>query len=270
MLDHAYAHCPIKALGDFAIVAQLNFHVQSATPTLRVTKLLPRNCYPDDLATVVASGITGQSTPAATDVQQAEAGSQTQPLANPIQLPQLRRCEIVAFGEERTGILHIRIEHCFEKIVAQIVMHPADFSGASRSLLVRDKRGEKCPDIGKSKCETLLEPGTNGAATHLIQRIAVPTAIHVGFPETERPGSQDSAKEAPVMHVYVPTASAVDANVGQREKIGHHILGSGHMSWTIAAVILGIGTRGGDKFHQGQHDWEVKMGSVQTLNISRA
>ena len=205
--------------------------------------------------------MTGQSTPATADVQQAKAGSQTQSLANPIQLPQLRRVEIVALGEERTGILHIWIEHCFEEIVAQIVMHPADFSGASRSLLVRDKRGEKGPDIGKSKCETLLNSSTNGAATHLIQRIAVPPAIHIGFPETECPGSQDSVKETPVMHLYVPRASAVDADVGQREKIGHHILGSGHTIWLVAALILGIGTRGGDKFHQGQHDREVKMGS---------
>src|SRR4029077_10844714 len=97
-----------------------------------------------------------------------------------------------------------------------------------------------------SKFETLLEPGTNGAATHLIQRVAVPPAIHIGFPETERPGSQDSAKEALVVHLYVPAPKAfgVDANVGQREKIGHHILGSGHMIWPIAALILGIGTRG--------------------------
>src|SRR5439155_18377531 len=166
-------------------------------------------------------------------------GFETQPLANPIQLAQLRRGEIVALAEERTGILHIRIEHCFKKIVAQIVMHPADFSGTPGSLLIHEKRGEQRPDIGKSKCETLIEPGTNGAATHLIERIAVPPAIHIGFSETERPGSQDSAKEAPVMHLYVPWASAVDANVGQREKIGHHILGSGHMSWPIA-LILGI------------------------------
>src|SRR5437867_526329 len=181
--------------------------------------------------------MTGQAAPAAADVQQAEAGSQTQSLANPIQLPQLRRGKIVALGEERTGILHIRIEHCFEKIVAQIVMDTANFSGASESLLVHEKRGEKCPDIGKSKFETLLESGANGAATHLIQRIAIPPAVHVGFPETERPGSQDSAKEAPVMHLYVPGASAVDANVGQREKIGHHILGSGHMIWSIAGAL---------------------------------
>jgi hypothetical protein len=36
-------------------------------------------------------------------------------------------------------------------------------------------------------------------------------------------------------------------------------LGSGHMSWPIAALILGIGARGGDKFHQGQHDWRKKL-----------
>src|SRR5438034_706751 len=73
-------------------------------------------------------------------------------------------------------------------------MHLADFSGAPGNLLVREKRGDQCPDIGKSKCETLLESGTNGAATHLIQRIAIPPAIHIRFPETKRPGSQHSAK----------------------------------------------------------------------------
>jgi len=142
MLDHAHAHYPIKLPGDFAIVAQLDFHVQSATPTLRVTELFLRNCYPDYLTTVLASGITGQSTPAAADVQHAKSRPQTQPLANPLQLPQLRPGKIPAFGEERTGILHIRIEHRFEKIVAQIVMHSADFSRAPGGLLVREKRGE--------------------------------------------------------------------------------------------------------------------------------
>jgi hypothetical protein len=47
----------------------------------------------------VAGGMTGQSTPAAADVQHAKAGSQTQPFANPIQLPQLRRGEIVALAK---------------------------------------------------------------------------------------------------------------------------------------------------------------------------
>src|SRR5256714_8228231 len=175
----------------------------------------------------MASGITGQAAPAAADVQQAQAGSQTQPLANPIQLPQLGRVEIVALGEERTRILHIRVEHRFEKIVAQIVMHPADFSGAPESLLVRENRGEQCPDIGKSKCETLLETGTNSAATHFIQRVAVPPALHVGLTETKRAGSQDSAKEALVMYPYVPGRTADDANVREREKISNHLFGSG-------------------------------------------
>src|SRR5206468_6117525 len=138
----SHAYHPIKAPGDFAVVAQLNFHVQPATPTLRVNELLPRNCYSDYLAAIVVGSITGQPTPAAADVQQTQAGSETQPLANPVQLAQLRRGEIVALCEERTGILHIRIEHCFEKIIAQIVMHSADFSGTAGSLLVYEKRAE--------------------------------------------------------------------------------------------------------------------------------
>src|ERR1700757_1287983 len=74
----------------------------------------------------------------------------------------------------------------------------------------------------------ILESGVNGAATHLIQRIAVPPAVHVGFSETECPRSQDPIKEMPVMHPNVPRARAVDANVRGREKSLYYVLGSGH------------------------------------------
>jgi len=37
--------------------------------------------------------------------------------------------------------------------------------------------------------------------------------------------------------VYIPWASAVYANVREREEIGHHILGSGHMIWPIAGAF---------------------------------
>src|SRR5207247_5447219 len=105
-----------------------------------------------------------------------EAGSQTQSCTNPFQFSQLRGVKIVAFSEERTGILHIRIEHRFEEIVAQIVMHPADFSGAPQCFLIRKKRGEQCPDIGKSKCKTLVTAGTSRAGTTRRPRVAVPSS----------------------------------------------------------------------------------------------
>ncbi len=69
-----------------------------------------------------------------------------------------------------------------------------------------------------------------GSSLNISQRVAIPPAIHIGFPETERLGSEDSVKEARVMHLYVPGASAVNANVRARNKIGHHILDSGHMT----------------------------------------
>src|ERR1043165_8013227 len=97
----------------------------------------------------MAGGVTGQPTPTAADVQQTQAGSQTQSLANPIQFQQLRRGEIVAFGEEGTGILHIRIEHCFEEIVAKTVRTPPPLPGAPESWRVGKKSGEQGPDVGK-------------------------------------------------------------------------------------------------------------------------
>jgi hypothetical protein len=52
------------------------------------------------------------------------------------------------------------------------------------------------------------------------ERLALPPAIHVGLPETQRPDSHYPEKEALVMHLYVPGATAVDANVCEGEKIG--------------------------------------------------
>ena len=91
VLNHANAHHSIESLGDFPVIAELNFYVQSATPTLRVTELFPRNCYPDYVTTIVRGGVASQSTPTAANVQQTQTGSQTQPFANPIELAELRR-----------------------------------------------------------------------------------------------------------------------------------------------------------------------------------
>ena len=67
--------------------------------------------------------------------------------------------------------------------------------GAPGSLLVHEKRSKKCPDIGKFKFETFLKAGTNRSATHLIQRIAVPPAVHVGFPKPSVPEARTRLKK---------------------------------------------------------------------------
>ena len=70
---------------------------------------------------------------------------ETQSLANRIQLSQLRRGEIIVLGEQRTGILHIRIEHRFEKI-----------SRPLRRLVYREELGDFEAEAG-SKRRRVLE-----------------------------------------------------------------------------------------------------------------
>ena len=130
-------------------------------------------------------------------------------------------------------------------------MDAADFSGAAPGLLVNDKRGEQCPKIRQIKCKTLVEPCPNGAATHFIERLAVPPSVHVRFAETERAEDEDAPKKAGVMHLYVPRSRAVDLNVRDREKFGQHILGSRHMNLPIAlsaSPSIKDRVRDGDKF----------------------
>jgi hypothetical protein len=62
--------------------------------------------------------ITGQSAPAASNVEQAQTRSQTKSLANPFQFPNLRGSQIIILTEQSAGVLHLWIEHRFEEIVA--------------------------------------------------------------------------------------------------------------------------------------------------------
>ena len=142
----------------------------------------------------------------------------------------------------------------------------------THSLLVHEKRGEQRPDIGKSRCKTFIESGTNGAATHLIQRVAVPPVIHIGFPETECPGSKDSTKEVLVMRLYVPGACAVDADVGEFKTVRHDILGFRHMIWPVAGALrscLKNRVRSGDWFEWDEGHRKAKMGGRNRVAAKR-
>src|ERR1043166_3562137 len=230
MFDHADADYPIESSNNFAVIAQLNFNVQSAAPMFGVFKLFFRNCYADYLAAVLARGIASETAPAAADVEQAQAGLQTESLTNPLQLSKLGGSQIVALIEQRAGILHVGIEHRFEKVVAQIVMNAADFSGTAHSLPINSECSEPGQNIRQTKCETPIQSGTHGAAAHFIERVAIPPSVHVRFAKTERAGRENAAKEAGVVHLYVPWPSAIDLNIRDREKIGQQLLGFGHRS----------------------------------------
>ena len=69
-----------------------------------------------------------ESTPTAADIEHTQTGLQTKTVANPVQLTALVCGEVIAFGEERAGILHVGIEHGLKEIIAQIVMDAPDFA----------------------------------------------------------------------------------------------------------------------------------------------
>src|SRR2546423_3331599 len=109
-------------------------------------------------------------------------------------------------------------------------MCPANFSGPSNRLLIHEKRADHSPHIGQPKSETLVESGANGAATHFVERIAVPPAVHVRLAKTKSTGCQNTAKETGVVNRDIPRSSAVYVNVGDRKKIAQEIFGSRHGS----------------------------------------
>src|SRR5205814_7498098 len=85
MLNHTHAHYPIESTGDFfSVIAQLDIHVQAATPLLGVTELLSRDCHTNNLTAIVAGSMPSESTPTAADIEQTQTGLQTKTVANPV------------------------------------------------------------------------------------------------------------------------------------------------------------------------------------------
>jgi hypothetical protein len=69
--------------------------------------------------------------------------------------------------------------------------------------------------------------GPQRAKTHLIERRAIPPAIHVGLAEPERPSCEYPPVKALVMNRDVPWPLAIETNVGRAENVCDDFLGAG-------------------------------------------
>ena len=98
-------------------------------------------------------------------------------------------------------------------------MRFADFACATQCLAIEDERGGDREEIAETKCEPLVQTGADRATKHLVERFAIPPAIHVGLAEAERALREDPSEKTRVMHLNVPRAGAVDLDVSRAKKI---------------------------------------------------
>ena len=140
MFKHADADDTIEGFVKLTVVLEADFDRQAPAGFGCVAALLLGNCDSHNAAPVVFGRMSGESAPPAANIQKAHSLPQPEFSADEIHLFALRLGEIVRLAEPRAGILHRRIEHAFEKVVAHIVVTFADDLGPTAVLDIEKKR----------------------------------------------------------------------------------------------------------------------------------
>lgn len=68
-----------------------------------------------------------------------------------------------------------------------------------------------------------FEPSAKNAAEELVERAAIPPAVHVGFAEAERAEAQEASVEIFVVHSQVPRTSAANPHIRKGQDLLRHI-----------------------------------------------
>ena len=129
LLEHADARHLVEALGlvELAIVADLRTRTPGepgrGDALVRQLGLRPAERDAHGLDAVPLGGVDEQPAPAAPDVEQPLAGTQPQLAADEVELPLLRRVEVlVGRGEVGAGVDHAPVEVEREEVVREVVV----------------------------------------------------------------------------------------------------------------------------------------------------
>jgi hypothetical protein len=123
---------------NFPIILEFDADRQPRAALPRELELLSGDGDPHHLHAVVGRRMMGESAPAATDVQQAFAGSQLQLAADQFELVPLGFGQVGGVRPIAAGVAHRGIEHGLEHVVADVVVPLADFERAWRRLRIEE------------------------------------------------------------------------------------------------------------------------------------
>ncbi len=122
------------------------------------------------------------------------------------------------------GVLHVRIEHRPEQVVADVVVLFAHLPGALARLAVEQPGIGNARDVAQAFRQPLIDAGLQNAGEQHVQPFALPPAVHIAFAETERAFLQNAFEQRRVVHPDIPGARAVDGDAGFRQHLLHNAI----------------------------------------------
>jgi len=110
------------------------------------------------------------------------------------------------------------VEHPLEEVVAAVVVDLAHLVGPRQALRIQGHRLHHIPEVPPGPPDVLVQVDPQDAVEELIERVAVPPAVHIGLARRERPARQHPSVEAVVVYLQIPGTIAVQLDIGSLKK----------------------------------------------------
>ena len=219
MLEHADGKHPVELAAHIVVVLHADLDGKPGTTLAREVRLLPGDGQAHAAHAVVLGEVAQGLAPAAADVEHTHARRELQLARDQVELGDLRGVELGRLAPISAAVDQARAQHGAVEIVAQVVVALADLERAPPALAVEQPRTQGVPAVGPAD-DGLLQPRAQQAREHLVQRLAVPGAFHVGLAKCERAVTQQAGKHARVVDTHVPGVRPVYKDVGPCKNSG--------------------------------------------------
>src|ERR1017187_4676829 len=165
--------------------------------------------------------------PAAADVEDAHSRLQGRLATDEVQLRLLRLVQIAGAGPVPAAVRHAPVEHRLVEIIAEVVVALADLERSRRAPPVRKPREGDSREIAPDP-DVLWHARREETAEERLELLAIPPAVDIALPETERAFREDAAVEAFVVDLGVPRRVSTEPETRGREEFLENASASGH------------------------------------------
>ena len=240
MFKHADRHNAIKLTFKFPIILHCDLHRQISTALLRQLGLLYGYRHSGYMHIMMLGHPACQPSPTTSNIQHLHSRLELQFGAYHLHLCNL--CLIKATGRfpESTAVIHVRIEHLLENVIADIVMLLAYLKRPGATLAVKQAKADEVNKKAKVIADLVFKAGPKTPRDHLIKRFAIPPAIHIGFAQPQRAIPRNSQEKIRVMHLHIPGVWPIDLNTRRLKHLLKALLNPTHCNPLLKSISTAL------------------------------
>ena len=206
------------------VVLESDFHRQARAALPGQGRLLLRDRQRHHFRAMTLGRELGEAAPAAAQLENAHAAACADLAADQLELCLLRRFEIVRRLPVAAGVDHAPIEHRPVEIVADVVVLLSHLEGPLHRLQIEELRLHDVGSDPRIATHLIVDARGDHPGGELVDRLAVPPALHVSLAESQRAVAKHPSVEARIVNRDVVRRAAADPDRGALQPPPNHRL----------------------------------------------